>query len=257
MVRSPQTLSEADRRLVAAWAADCAERVLWLYEAEAPADDRPRAAIARTRAFARGELNTAEEIRRRFVGGVAAGDAKAPAAAAAARAAGQAVAICHMGAHALGAAAYAVKAASLAAPDRPEAAQDEIRWQLTHMTTQVRAALRALPPVGENRSGPLGPGLLASGLLGMIIRDLQAGLALPDLGDPTRQHDGALDSMIVVTTLDRRTGPRPSPCETADSTRARHSTEAIQLPCGARTKNCMHEPLAVMQVKQNDLGASL
>ena len=68
-VRSPQTLSEADRRLVAAWAADCAERVLGLFEAEAPADDRPRAAIARTRAFARGELNTAEEIRRRFAGG--------------------------------------------------------------------------------------------------------------------------------------------------------------------------------------------
>jgi hypothetical protein len=180
MVRSPQTLSEADRRLVAAWAADCAERVLWLFEAEAPADDRPRAGIARSRAFARGELNTAEEIRRRFAGGVAAGDVKAPAAAAAARAAGQAVAICHMGAHALGAAAYAVKAASLATPDRPGAAEDEIRWQLTHMTTEVRAALRALPPVGENRSGPLGPGLLASGQLGMIIRDLQTGLVLPD-----------------------------------------------------------------------------
>lgn len=175
-MRSPQTLSEADRRLLAAWAADCAERVLGLFEAEAPADDRPRAAIARTRAFARGELNTAEEIRRRFVGGVGAGDVKAPAAAAAARAAGQAVAVCHMGAHALGAAAYAVKATGLAAPDRPEAVTDEIRWQLHHMTAEVRAALRALPPVGENSSGPLGPGLLASGQLGMIIRDLQAGL---------------------------------------------------------------------------------
>ncbi len=37
---SPQTLSEADRRLVALWAADCAERVLPLFEAEAPDDDR-------------------------------------------------------------------------------------------------------------------------------------------------------------------------------------------------------------------------
>ncbi|WP_391530254.1 putative immunity protein [Candidatus Frankia nodulisporulans] len=176
---SPQTLSEADRRLVAAWAADCAERVLVLFEAEAPKDDRPRAAIARTRAFSRGELNTAEEIRRRFVGGVDAGDVKAPAAAAAARAAGQAVAICHMGAHALGAAAYAAKAAGLA-PGRPGAVEDELRWQLDHMTAEVRAALRALPPVGEDRSGPLGPGLLTSGQLGTIIRDLQAGLALPD-----------------------------------------------------------------------------
>jgi hypothetical protein len=179
-VGSPQTLSEADRRLVAAWAADCAERVLGLFEAEAPKDDRPRALIARTRAFARGELNTAEEIRRRFVGGVAAGDVKAPAAAAAARAAGQAAAVCHMGAHALGAAAYAVQAAGLAAPDRPEVVEDEIRWQLTHMSPEVRTALRALPPLGENRSGPLGPGLLASGQLGKIVRDLQAGLSLPD-----------------------------------------------------------------------------
>src|SRR5215469_8976612 len=170
-VRSPQTLSEADRRLVAAWAADCAERVLGFFEAEAPADDRPRAAIARTRAFARGELNTAEGIRRRFVGGVPAGEVRTPAAAAAARAAGQAVAICHMGAHALGAAAYAVKAASLAAPGRPEVVDDEIRWQLIHMTAEVRAALRALPPVGENSSGPLAPGgLLSSGQVGTIVR---------------------------------------------------------------------------------------
>jgi hypothetical protein len=179
-MRSPQTLSEADRRRVAAWAADCAERVLGLFEAEAPTDDRPRAAIARTRAFARGELNTAEEIRRRFVGGVPVDEVKAPAAVAAARAAGQAVAVSHMGAHALGAAAYAVKAASLAAPDRPEVVDDEIHWQLTHMTAEVRTALRALPPVGENSSGPLGPGILASGQLGAIIRDLQVGLAESD-----------------------------------------------------------------------------
>ena len=179
-MRSPQTLSEAERRRVAAWAAECAERVLGLFEADAPADDRPRAAIARARAFARGELNTAEEIRRRFLGGVPANEVPGPAAAAAARAAGQAAAICHMGAHALGAAAYAVKAASLAAPGRPEVVDEEIRWQLLHMTPQVRAALRTLPPVGENPSGPLGPGRLSSGQLGAIIRQLQAGLSESD-----------------------------------------------------------------------------
>lgn len=85
-----------------------------------------------------------------------------------------------MGAHALGAAAYAAKAAGLAAPDGPEAVNDEIRWQLTHMSTEVRAALRALPPVGENAAGPLGPGRLASGQLGTIIRKLQAGLSQPE-----------------------------------------------------------------------------
>jgi hypothetical protein len=174
---SPQTLIEAERRLVAAWAADCAERVLGLFEAEAPDDDRPRALIARARAFARGELRTAEEIRRRFVGGVGADEVKAPAAMDAARAAGQAAAVCHMGAHALGAAAYAANAAGLADPDRPGATQREIRWQLDSMSSEVRTALRALPPVGEDLSGPLGPGLLASGQLGNIIRDLQAGLS--------------------------------------------------------------------------------
>lgn len=131
---SPQTLSESDRRSVAAWAADCAERVLWLFEAEAPHDRRPRDAIARTRAFARGELDAAGEIRRRFVGGGAAGMAQA------------------------------------------------IRWQLSHMSAAVNAALRVLPPVGADSAGPLGPGLLASGLQGMVIRDLQAGLATPHKG---------------------------------------------------------------------------
>ena len=176
-VRSPQTLGETERRLVAAWAADCAERVLGLFEAENPDDGRPRALIARARAFARGELNLADEIRRRFAGGVGAGEVRAPAAAAAARAAGQAAGICHMGAHALGAAAYAAKAAGLADPGRPDAVDSEIRWQLDHMSEEVRAALRPLPPIGEDRSGPLGPGLLASGQLGAIIRQLQAGLA--------------------------------------------------------------------------------
>ncbi|MBE2315784.1 hypothetical protein DVA67_007340 [Solirubrobacter sp. CPCC 204708] len=176
-MRSPQTLTESDRRLVAAWAADCAERVLWVFEADAPEDHRPRASIERTRAFARGELNTAEEIRRRFAGGGAAREVTAPAAVAAARAAGQAAAVAHMGAHALGAAGYAAKAAGLAAADQDAAVAEEIRWQLDHMSVGVRAALRCLPLLGEDRSGPLGPGLLASGLQGTIIRELQVALS--------------------------------------------------------------------------------
>lgn len=176
-MRSPQSLSEVDRRAVAAWAADCAEHVLAIFEADAPDDGRPRALVARTRAFARGELSTAGEIRRRFAGGVGSGDVTAPAAAAAARAAGQAAAVCHMGAHALGAAAYAARAAGLADPDRPEAVEEEIRWQLDHMSAEVRDALRTLPPVGQDPSGPLGPGLLASGQVGAIIRELQTSLA--------------------------------------------------------------------------------
>ena len=81
-----------------------------------------------------------------------------------------------MGAHALGAAAYAANAAGLAAPDRPDAVRDEISWQLGRMTDRTRSALRQLPPVGEDSAGPLGSGLLASGVLGSIIGEIQAAL---------------------------------------------------------------------------------
>lgn len=173
---SPQALREADRRIVAAWAADCADRVLSVFEADVPDDDRPRDAIARARAFARGELDAAGEIRRRFIAGRAAQDATTPAAVAAARAAAQASGVAHMGAHALGAAAYAAKAAALTSPERPEALDDEIRWQLERMSSEVRSALASLPALGEDSAGPLGTGLLASGMLGYTIRSIQADL---------------------------------------------------------------------------------
>lgn len=175
---SPQTLSLIDRRLVASWAADCAGRVLHLFEADRPGDGRPRAAIERARTFSRGEVDTREEIRRRFGNGGAGGDSGHPAAKAAARSAGQAQAVCHMGAHALGAAAYAAEAVRLALPGHGDAVGDEIGWQLSHMTPGVRVALRALPAVGTNRAGPLGFGVLASGRLGSIIQEIQRGLSV-------------------------------------------------------------------------------
>jgi hypothetical protein len=81
-----------------------------------------------------------------------------------------------MGAHALGAAAYAAQAVGLSASDRPEAVGEEIQWQLSHLSVAAKDALRRLPPVGADRSGPLGPGLLWWGPRGTIIRALQAGL---------------------------------------------------------------------------------
>jgi hypothetical protein len=176
-MRSPQTLSEPDRRLVAGWAADCAEHVLGIFESAAPGDRRPRDLIARARAFSHGELDVAEEIRRRFIGGVSAREIDDPAAYAAARAAGQASAVAHMGAHALGAAGYAVQAAGLAAQNRTDAEGEEVRWQIDHMSAAVRSALGSLPLVGTNASGPLGPGLLSSGSVGAIIGELQQRIA--------------------------------------------------------------------------------
>ena len=173
---SPQALSEADRRLVAAWAADCAERVLAAFEAEAPEDDRPREAIARARAFARGELTAAGEIARRFVAGRAAHSASSPAGRAAARAAAQAAGVAHMGAHALGAAAYAAVAAAAADPGGSDDAAGELEWQLARMSEPVAEALRSLPPLGDDSAGPLGPGLLARGELGAHITAIQTRL---------------------------------------------------------------------------------
>ena len=172
---SPQSLSESDRRVVAAWAADCAERVLPLFEAEAPHDDRARDGIRRARAFARGELDAAGEIRRRFVAGRSSQSATTPAGKAAAWAAGQAAGVAHMGAHALGAAAFAAKAAGLADPRRGGAV--ELDWQIAHMDTAVKDALSHLPLLGQDPSGPLGSGLLASGVLGENIRVLQTAIA--------------------------------------------------------------------------------
>jgi hypothetical protein len=176
MMGSPQALSEIDRRIVASWAADCAERVVAIFEAESPTDPRPRDAIARTRAFARGELDAAGEIRRRFVAGRAANDVTTPAAIAAARAAAQAAGVAHMGAHALGAAAYAARAAGLSRPDQLNAVREEICWQLDQLSPEARTALRKLPLLGADTSGPLGPGLLSRGSLATNIRAIQAGL---------------------------------------------------------------------------------
>ena len=59
---------------------------------------------------------------------------------------------------------------------RPRAVDDEIRWQLEHMSPEVSTALARLPALGTDPAGPLGTGLLATGALGSIIRRLQAGI---------------------------------------------------------------------------------
>lgn len=79
-----------------------------------------------------------------------------------------------MGAHALGAAAYATKAVALAHPDQQEAVQEEIRWQVAQLSERERSALRLLPQLGVDSSGPLGVGLLSRGILGATIREIQA-----------------------------------------------------------------------------------
>ena len=50
----------------------------------------------------------------------------------------------------------------------------EARWQLDELRPADRGALTLLPPLGSDRSGPLGPGLLSAGLLADVIRRIQA-----------------------------------------------------------------------------------
>src|SRR5918911_257419 len=115
-VRRGGTLTDADHRLLALWAATCAEHVLPLFESVQPADERPRQAIEALRAWTRGEIKMMES---RAAGGHAMGAARELRGAArhAAYAAGQAAAVAHVAAHELGAAAYAILAARAAAPE--------------------------------------------------------------------------------------------------------------------------------------------
>ncbi len=173
-----QTLSEADRRLLALWAVSCAGRVTSLIEADTDSIEVIQDALDRAWSFGSGHSTAAIEIRKRMLTVKAAGAVKSPAGAAAARSVGQAAAVAHLGAHALGAAAYAVKAVSLANPASPDAVQAERRWQIEHLTEEQRRALAQLPEVGTGKSGPLGPGLLSRGILGETIRELQAAISV-------------------------------------------------------------------------------
>src|SRR5689334_20304792 len=55
-IRRGGTLSDAHHRLLADWAADCAEHVLHFFEGARPGDDAPRYATQQTRAWIRGEV---------------------------------------------------------------------------------------------------------------------------------------------------------------------------------------------------------
>jgi hypothetical protein len=137
-VRRGGTLLDADHHLLALWAAECAEHVLHHFERVRPGDPRPRRAIEKARAWVRGELRMTEA---RSVALAYAGAREVSGAAKfAAMAAGQAGGVAHVAAHDLGAAAYAIRAAGEAAPERErdEAARRECRWQREQLPDAIR-----------------------------------------------------------------------------------------------------------------------
>jgi hypothetical protein len=126
-----------DKRTLAVWATDCAERVLPYFEEKYPTDSRPRDAITALRAWiATGIFHMADIRRASLASHAAARDVgEDTPARSAARAAGQAVATAHVPPHSLGAAVYARQAVWRAAyPSGADAAvAGERDWQYRHL----------------------------------------------------------------------------------------------------------------------------
>lgn len=137
-IRRGGSLTDADHRMLALWAADCAEHVLRLFEAQEPDDVRPREAIEAARAWARGQ---ATMMWARTRGGHAMGAARPLQGAArfAAYSAGQAACVSHVPEHDLGAAAYAIRAVQAASGPNIQVAADERDWQRNQLPQPVKS----------------------------------------------------------------------------------------------------------------------
>jgi hypothetical protein len=128
-------LDRDSHRLLACWAADCAERVLPLFVA-CSEDLRPQRALEIGRAWARGEVKTGAAMKASVAAHAAARAVRGKAAIAAARAAGQAVATAHAADHSMGALLYALKA--LQASGRAHEVNSELERQLGRLPADLR-----------------------------------------------------------------------------------------------------------------------
>lgn len=137
-IRRGGTLTDADHRRLAQWAATCAEHVLHLFEDEQGSDPRPREAIEAARAWAREEMSMMDARAR---GGHAMGAARRLRGAPryAAYSAGQAACVGHVAEHDLGAAAYAIKAVRAANPSVLIADRTERDWQRRQLDSSIRS----------------------------------------------------------------------------------------------------------------------
>jgi hypothetical protein len=139
-IRRGGTLTDADHRLLARWAAECAEHVLPLFERARPGDDRPRRALELARSWTRGETPMMESRASAGHANAAARDLSG-APRFAAYACGQAAAVPHVAAHELGAAAYAIRAVQAAGPSERggfEAGRAECAWQRERLPSEIR-----------------------------------------------------------------------------------------------------------------------
>lgn len=123
------SLRDDAHRALGLWATACAERVLPLFENTVPGDQRPREALETIRAWAEGRVKvTPCKVAAYHANEAARGLPEE--ARWAAYAAGQAAAVAHVADHALGAAAYALRAS----PDR----RSELDWHRDQLPAPVR-----------------------------------------------------------------------------------------------------------------------
>ena len=137
-IRRGGALKDTDHRLLAVWAAACAEHVLYIFERAHPGDERPRLAIGQACAWARVEITMTQARAAAFAAHDAARESSG-AAREAARAAGHAVAVAHMADHELGAAAYAIRAVRAEADpnNRDDAGRAECLWQRAQLPVEI------------------------------------------------------------------------------------------------------------------------
>jgi hypothetical protein len=132
-----------DHRVLALRAAECAERVLPLFEKEFPKDERPRVAILKLREWERTGVFRMSEVRRASLNAHAAARRAKEGSSAqfAARACGQAMATAHVKTHSIAAAWYATKAVWATDPHDQILIATERDWQyrsLLHLSRTVR-----------------------------------------------------------------------------------------------------------------------
>ena len=138
-VRRGGSLTDAHHRMLAAWSVACAERALPRFEREVPGDGRLHEVLEVARAWIRGEVPMKTAHQAAFTANSAGRDLPDPAKFAA-LSVGQAVAVAHVAAHDLGAAAYAIRAAVAAAPeaDREAVRLVERDWQREQVPDELR-----------------------------------------------------------------------------------------------------------------------
>jgi hypothetical protein len=135
--RIVELVKKTDKKILAMWAIDCAERVLPYFEEKYPQDKRPRKAIETLQEWINTGVFKMGVIRKASLDSHAAARevGEDNSARSAAHAAGQAVATAHVPTHSMGAAIYALQATYRAtdSSDVDSVIAKERDWQYKHL----------------------------------------------------------------------------------------------------------------------------